>query len=174
MKKMIVLAALICPMVFGSDDEVVNSIIKLGYQSSSDSQGAASWDIKGFTFTFEAHGDQDSFLTSYAMISKLDLDGCIGSNCAQDDIDMVGFGLKFNLRPGDVKTYTEGLREGMMYAKLGWERADFPDGTSESGKVLGIGYEKLFDKTGLFIEFKRHDEDTLDDDSLTLGAFFKF
>lgn len=187
--------AIFVPIGFAAEkeDEPIKTIIKIGYQSLSDSLGGADLDGSGLSVSLENLISEDSFASFYAAISRLSYDASAnGLSVDIGDADTVGFGLKYNFAHGDITDYSAGLKKGMVYARLGWERADLsasstlqslaagagaPLGAtsaSESGMLIGLGYEKLFESLGAFIEWKRHDEDALDDDSITIGAFFKF
>jgi hypothetical protein len=192
------IAVIIASQVFSvgsvtAKDSSIQSIAKIGYHSQSDGFNGIDTDTTGFIGFLERQTSEDSFLSFYGMIGFLDEEWSTnGVSIDAGDGDVVGFGLKFNLKSSKVQSFSQGLEGGMPYFRLGWERvkatasstlAQFAanngvplttTSSTDSGILLGIGYEKSFEEFGIFAEYMKHSEDTFDDSSITLGAFFKF
>jgi hypothetical protein len=195
MRKLIFLLAAFLPIGFcaGADGEPVQSIVKIGYHTQSDDLNGADIDTTGFVGSFERVTSSDSFLSYYGMLALVETEASAnGVSLDLGDFESIGFGLKYNFMNSGIEDYSEGLDKGMFYARLGWERAKFTISSlalqiaanngvpiastsiTESGILLGLGYEKLFEQFGVYAEMMRHSEDTFDDDSLNFGVFFKF
>jgi|GEM_PF-1866295 hypothetical protein len=172
----------------------IQSLAKIGYHSQSDNfRGTIDTDTTGFIGFLERQTSEDSFLSFFGMVGLLDEEWS-ASGVSIDAVDgyVVGFGLKFNLKGSDVKSFSQGLEHGMPYFRIGIERTKATlsstivqaaanngiplnsTSSTDSGIFFGIGYEKYFEEFGVFAEYMKHSEDTFDDNSINLGAFFKF
>jgi hypothetical protein len=170
--------------LLASEGRYFTSILKFSYLTLDESSSGIKLDGKGFDLNWELIVPPEELSSKFAFylsLSKFDYGLPKGLPLANFDAntEVFTFGIKYS-RGGNSERK---LAKGTPYLKVGWDTAQIeasaqgaPGGESsiETGLVTGIGYEKLNNDYGWFVEWKRHDNEVIDDHSLAIGVMRPF